>query len=155
MIISMATPFLDNARNSIEQLLVSSSVVAGGLVGGVVMLGGLSRMPYLKKLFELLVLAPVSSFIDGRITASVDAKLREKVSEAVRLELTTVNAAIDQINEAVNNVGPGVDPLKTRVAKIIATQHEMKESQSEIKGELGIMKSMLTQLVANNGGNNE
>lgn len=111
-------------------------VVAGGLVAGAVGLSVLAKVPGGRWLFRRLVSDPIRDIV----RAVVDAEVDPAVERSVAAHLTPIEGKIDQINHAVNNVGPGAPVLKERVGNL-------ERGQEEIHGQLVIVRDMLKELV--------
>lgn len=111
-------------------------VVAGGLVAGAVGLSVLAKVPGGRWLFEQLVAEPIR----GIVHAAVDERVDEATEAKVDDKLGALEAKVDQINRAVNNVGPGAPPLKDRVGSL-------EHGQERIFGQLLVVREMLETLV--------
>jgi hypothetical protein len=111
-------------------------VVAGGLIGGAVGLAALAKIPGGRWLFQHLVADPVRDIVH----AAVDERVDETVERVLDGKLVGIETKVDQINHAVNNVGPDAPPLKDRVG---ALEH----GQERMYGQLTVVREMLETLV--------
>ena len=111
-------------------------VVAGGLVAGAVGLSVLAKVPGGRWLFQRLVADPMRELVRAIVDAEVDPAVERSVAD----HLAPLETKVDQINHAVNNVGPGAPPLKDRVGNL-------ERGQEEIHGQLVIVRDMLKELV--------
>lgn len=118
--IAQAVEHVEVTRDVWQSLLV----VGGGLVTASIALSVLARVPGGRILFAFLVRDPLTRWIDRTMerktqdwaTAQTEVT-RRAIEKHVTESLAPIVRAIDDINNAVNNVEPGTDPIKTRVAK--------------------------------------
>ena len=114
----------------------SNGIVAGGLVGGAIGLTALAKIPGGRWLYRHLVAEPISEIVH----AAVDERVDETVERVIDGKLTEIERKVDQINHAVNNVGPDAPPLKDRVGSL-------EHGQERMYGQLAVVREMLETLV--------
>ena len=111
-------------------------VVAGGLVAGAVGLSVLAKVPGGRWVFEHLVAQPIRELVHS----AVDERVDETVERTLDGKMAGIEAKVDQINHAVNNVGPGAPLLKDRVASL-------ESGLERVHGQLTVVREMLETLV--------
>ena len=111
-----------------RDLWQSWAVTVGGLVGAVVTLSLLVKIPGGRHAFKFLVADPVGRWMDNQMERKIETAVnlqtdavKVAVRHHVRETLGPIEEKIDQINHAVNNVG-NAPPIKDRVRKIEAQQ---------------------------------
>ena len=130
-----------------RNLWQSWGVTVGSLVSAAVVLTILAKVPGGRQAFKFLVADPVGRWNDARMDAKIKAA-GDAQAEAIRVAIEThvreclepIAAEISQINNAINNVGPGIDPMKTRVGNI-------EHGQAEANGKLDTVIEMVTSLI--------
>lgn len=114
----------------------SVAIVVGGIIGGAVGLSALAKLPGGRWLVARLVAEPIREIVH----AAVDERVDSAAEAAADSRLASIEAKVDQINHAVNNVGPDAPPLKDRVGRL-------EHGQERIVGQLSVVREMLETLV--------
>lgn len=127
-------------------------LLVGSIVAAVTALSVLAKIPGGRWLFQRLVSDPaeevVREVVDEEIRVAVERSVETHISE----KLKPIESKIDQINHAVNNVGPGAPPLKSRVGKLEQGQEAMHRQLSSMDGKIEVTIDMLKELVGRGDG---
>ena len=62
-------------------------------------------------------------------------------------KLKPIEAKLDSVNKAVNNVGPDAPPLKDRVGKLETGQERMHSQMGLMDGKIGILDGKMGMAV--------
>lgn len=128
---------------STPSLWQSWLTVGGSIVGAVVTLTLLSKAPGARVIFRLLVADPIGRWMDERMDRKIQeavglqadviqADIRARIHENVAVAIEPLKESIDQVNNAVNNVGTGQPPMKDRVASLEIGQVGIKATVDTI-----------------------
>lgn len=93
------------------------ALVVGSIVTAAAVLTILAKVPGGRWVFRRAIADPVLRKLDERAVLAVAAQA-EMVKTQIRNEMAPFERKIEEINQAVNNVAPGVDPIKTKVADL-------------------------------------
>jgi hypothetical protein len=118
----------------------SLAVVSGGIVAAAVALGGLAKAPGGRWLFRRLVADPLRDLVAELVDQEVHVAVEVSVDQHLDDRLAPLVEAVEQINVAVNHVGPGAPQLKDRVAAI-------ERSQQRIEGQLTVVREIVERIV--------
>lgn len=115
---------------------------AGGIVGGVAALTLISKVPGGKQAFNLLVRDPLAKWLDNRFESSIETIVKGEVADQIKDALAPLESKIDSVNYAVNNVEPGVPPIKDKVRHMQTMQIAMDEKLDTV---LEIVKTLVAK----------
>jgi hypothetical protein len=139
----------------IEALESLGLVVASG-VGIAGTLSVLAHTPGTRIVFRRLVRDPIAEWLDERMDQKITAEISleseasnriiehavAKAIDAIATDVAGVRTDIAAINLAVNNVDPGVPPIKQRVATI---ERGVAETNSQLSTILSVVEALASR----------